>query len=200
MTTAPPVALLVEDDADARLSLARALRRAGIECVEAHDVASALALLPATTIDIAVLDLVLGEDEDGGLSVLSSLRASGSHAPAVVITAFADVYRLKRALNLGASYLLEKPFRARELVETVRKLLLDAARSLSGLVSDAVGRAGLTEREEEVARLVLKGLPSAEIATVLAASDKTVRQHITRIYEKCGVSSRAELFHHVFPF
>jgi DNA-binding NarL/FixJ family response regulator len=200
MTLAPaPVALLVEDDADARLSLARALRREGIECVEAADAAAALALLPTTNVDVAILDLVLGDDERGGLSVLSALRAGGSSVPAVLITAFADVERLKRALNLGASFLLEKPFRGRELVDTVRKLLADQ-RNLGGLVSSAITRAGLTEREAEVARLVLKGLPSAEIATVLGSSDKTVRQHLSRIYEKCGVSSRPELFHFVFPF
>lgn len=194
-----PVALLVEDDADARLSLARALRREGLACVEAADVTTALALLPVTNVDIAILDLVLGDDERGGLAVLSALRASGSSVPAVLITAFADVERLKRALNLGASFLLEKPFRGRELVDTVHKLLADQ-RNLGGLVSSAITRAGLTEREAEIARLVLKGLPSAEIATVLGSSDKTVRQHISRIYEKCGVSSRPELFHFVFPF
>lgn len=196
---AGPVALLVEDDADARLGLARALRRAGIECVEAGDAPSALALVHGTAFDIAILDLVLGDQEDGGLAVLTALREAGRTVPAVIITAFADVDRLKRALNLGASFLLEKPFRGAELVETVRKLLGDQ-RDLGGLVADAIARSGLTEREAEIARLVLKGLPSLEIATVLGSSDKTVRQHISRIYEKCGVSSRPELFHFVFPF
>jgi DNA-binding NarL/FixJ family response regulator len=200
MSAAPvPVALLVEDDEDARLGLARALRRAGIECIEAPDVASAKALLRTASFDIAILDLVLGEDDDGGLSVLAALREAGRSVPAVIITAFADVDRLKRALNLGASFLIEKPFRGAELVETVRKLLGDQ-RDLGALVTEAIARSGLTEREAEIARLVLKGLPSAEIATVLGSSDKTVRQHISRIYEKCGVSSRPELFHYVFPF
>ena len=175
------------------------LRREGIDCVETGDTTTALAVVTTTEIDIAILDLVLGEDEGGGLSVLSALRARGSAAPAVLITAFADVDRLKRALNLGVSFLLEKPFRGSELVDTVRKLLAEQ-RNLGGLVSSAIARAGLTDRETEVARLVLKGLPSAEIATVLGSSDKTVRQHISRIYEKCGVSSRPELFHFVFPF
>lgn len=196
-----PVALLVEDDADARLALARALRRDGVECVEASSVATGIAALSTHFVDIAILDVVLGDDEGGGLSVLAALRASPrtSAIPAVLVTAFADVDRLKRALNLGASYLLDKPFRAQDLVERVRKLLCEQ-RDLGGLVTAAVVRAGLTEREAEVARLVLKGLPSAEIATVLGAGDKTVRQHISRIYEKCGVSSRPEFFHYVFPF
>jgi len=194
-----PIALLVEDDADARLGLVRALQRAGIATLEASDAPSAIALLPGLAAQIAILDLVLGTDDDGGLRVLAALRGSGSTIPVVIITAFADVDRLKRALNLGASYLLEKPFRGQDLVGTVRKLLADQ-RDLGGLVTDAIARAALTDREAEIARLVLKGLPSAEIATVLGSSDKTVRQHLSRIYEKCGVSSRPELFHYVFPF
>ncbi|MDB4934274.1 MAG: C4-dicarboxylate transport transcriptional regulatory protein [Labilithrix sp.] len=194
-----PVALLVEDEPDARIALARALRRDGIDCVEAADVATAIAASKAQSFDVAILDLVLGDDDVGGLSVLAALRDEAKALPVVLITAFADVDKLKRALNLGASFLLEKPFRARELVDTVRKLLADQ-RDLGALVATAVARAGLTDRETEVARLVLKGLPSLEIATVLGASDKTVRQHISRIYEKCGVSSRPEFFHYVFPF
>jgi DNA-binding NarL/FixJ family response regulator len=196
---AVPVALLVEDDADARLGLVRALQRAGIACIEAADAKEAIAQVGTAAFDIAILDLVLGDDDGGGLSVLTALRAAGRSVPAVIITAFADVDRLKRALNLGASFLLEKPFRGADLVETVRKLLGDE-RDLGRLVTEAIARSGLTDREAEIARLVLKGLPSLEIATVLGSSDKTVRQHISRIYEKCGVSSRPELFHYVFPF
>ena len=191
--------LLVEDDADARLALARALRRETFECIEAEDAAAAIAAAQAHSFDVAILDLVLGEDEDGGLRVLEALRASGSAVPVLVVTAFADVPRLKRALNLGASYVLDKPFRASELTATVRKLLADK-QDLSKLVATALRRAALTDREAEIAQLVLKGLPSPEIGSVLGASEKTVRQHITRIYEKCGVASRPEFFHYVFPF
>jgi DNA-binding NarL/FixJ family response regulator len=191
-----PLALLVEDDADARLVLASALRRDGIDCVEAATVAEGVAAIEARSFDIAILDVVLGDDENGGLVVLAALRKAPSSAPVILITAFADVDKLKRALNLGASFLLDKPFRAHE---RVRKLLAEQ-RDLGALVTAAVSKAGLTERETEVARLVLKGLPSLEIGRVLGASDKTVRQHISRIYEKCGVSSRPEFFHFVFPF
>jgi len=47
--------------------------------------------------------------------------------------------------------------------------------------------------------LALKGLSSPEIAQVLSMSDKTVRQHLSRVYEKCGVSGRGELVHLLFP-
>ncbi|MDB5212216.1 MAG: C4-dicarboxylate transport transcriptional regulatory protein, partial [Myxococcaceae bacterium] len=109
-----PLALLVEDDADARLVLASALRRDGIDCVEAATVAEGVAAIEARSFDIAILDVVLGDDENGGLVVLAALRKAPSSAPVILITAFADVDKLKRALNLGASFLLDKPFRAHE--------------------------------------------------------------------------------------
>jgi DNA-binding NarL/FixJ family response regulator len=194
-----PEVLLVEDEPEARASLSRALRREGFACREASDTASGMTIAKDEPVDLAILDLVLGDDERGGLSVLAALRARHEAPPAILITAFADVERLKEALNLGASYLLEKPFRAADLIAVCRKLLADK-HDLTGLVASALERAGLTEREAQIARLVLKGLPSAEIAVVLGSSDKTVRQHITRIYEKCRVTSRPEFFHYVFPF
>ena len=66
-------------------------------------------------------------------------------------------------------------------------------------VASAFARAGLTPRESEVALLALKGLSSPEIAQVLSMSDKTVRQHLSRVYEKHGVSGRGELVHLLFP-
>lgn len=197
--TAAPVALLVEDEPEAREHLARALRRVGIETIAVAEAEAAIAVLRARPIDVAILDLILGDDDRGGFSVLEAMRGMGSRGIAVVITAFADAVRLKKALNLGASFLLEKPFRAAELIAIVQKLLGER-QDLSGLVATALSRAGLTERETQVALLVLKGLPSAEIAAVLGGSDKTVRQHLSSVYEKCGVTSRPEFFHHVFPF
>lgn len=192
--------LLVEDEAEARGALSRALRRAGHAVDEAGDVAGALARIEegARTIDVAVLDVVLGADDRGGLRVLEALRAAGSRAPVVVITAFADVDKVKTALNLGASHLLEKPFRAPELLALVERLA-SVKPDFGELVERAFSRAGLTPREAEITRLALKGLPSPEIADVLAMSEKTVRQHLSKVYEKLGVGSRGELFHLLFP-
>ena len=58
---------------------------------------------------------------------------------------------------------------------------------------------GSTKKEEEVARLVLKGLTSAEIGAMMGNSEKTIKQHLTQVYAKLGVAGRAEFFHLVFP-
>ena len=57
----------------------------------------------------------------------------------------------------------------------------------------------LTPKEIEVAHLLLKGLSTRRMMLRTGNSNGTLKQHISTIYEKCGVSSRAEFFHWVFP-
>ncbi len=191
--------LLVEDEADARESLSRAIERSGRKCISAGSAAEALKKLGESPfVDVVVTDVVLGDDESGGIRLMPELRKIGVRAPVVVITAFADVVRVKDALNGGASYLLEKPFRAPQLLDIINRLLNDPG-DVAHYVDRALAHAGLTDKEAAVARHVLKGLTSSEIARVESNSDKTIRQHITRIYQKCNVATRAEFFHFVFP-
>lgn len=193
--------LLVEDEPEAQGALARALARVGYEVHSATDTQQALLHLDARheqLPDVAVVDIVLGADDRGGLRVLEALRARSAEVPVIMVTAFADVEKVKSALNLGASHLLEKPFRAADLVSVIERLM--AARSgRAEAVKLSFARAGLTPRETDVAFLALKGLSSPEIADVLTMSEKTVRQHLSRVYEKHGVGGRGELVALLLP-
>jgi DNA-binding NarL/FixJ family response regulator len=198
--TAARRVLLVEDDPDARQSLERALVRAGYECYAAASEPEAMAAAArAPFLDVVVSDVVLGEDDRGGVRLVPALRAAGVRAPVVLITAFAELENVKQALNEGAAFLLEKPFRAPELLDVLRRVTGEP-RDIGFLVDRALAQAGLTEKEQSIARLLLKGLTSVEIAELEGNSDKTIRQHVTQIYAKCGVASRAEFFHFVFPW
>jgi DNA-binding NarL/FixJ family response regulator len=192
--------LLVEDEAPAREALLRALERENIDAVGAESVEDALAKLEGIRfLEGVVADVRLGADELGGMRLLSELKLRNVRAPVVIITAFADVEIVKRALNDGAAYLMEKPFRAADLIATLRRVLAEP-RDIGFLVERALAQANLTDKELSIAKLVLKGLTSVEIARLEGNAEKTVRQHITRVYLKCGVSTRAELFHFVFPW
>ncbi|HEU4539277.1 MAG TPA: response regulator transcription factor [Polyangiaceae bacterium] len=190
--------LLVEDEDDARASLVRTLTREGYACEAAASEVEALELLRTERFDGAVVDVVLGKKVNAGLDLVPELLARTGQAPVVIITAFADMGKVKAALNAGASYMLEKPFTAADLLAVLRRLLV-RREDLSPFVERALSRARLTDKERNVARLVLKGLPTAEIARLERNSEKTVRQHLGHIYAKCGVASRAEFFHYVCP-
>jgi two-component system, LuxR family, response regulator FixJ len=190
--------LFVEDDDDARDLLGRALLRAGYTCVLASSAKQALEQLEATPyIDLVIADIVLGSDDHGGLHLIGQLRARGVMAPVILITAFADVEKLKFGLNQGASHLLEKPFRAVELLDVV-EALLEHKPSSRGVTERALRSVPLTGKELTVARHLLAGLSSTEIAEMELNSAKTIRQHVSRIYAKFGVSSRADFFRLVY--
>jgi DNA-binding NarL/FixJ family response regulator len=190
--------MLVEDERDTREMLARALERAGYACLAAGSAAEALAQARAAGhVDVAVTDIVLGGDDRGGLGLLCDLRKAGIRAPVVVITAYADVAKVKFALNEGAAHLLEKPFRASELVDVVDRVRANGS-EVAQAVEAVLARAKLTAKERAVALHLLDGLSSTEIAEIERNSPKTIRQHVSQIYAKCGIGSRAEFFRLVY--
>jgi len=186
--------LLVEDEFDTRELLGRALERAGYAAVTAANATEALGFVRAgSTIDLVVTDVVLGSESRAGLELMTALRREGVRAPVVIITAYADVEKLKIALNEGAAHFLEKPFRAPKLLEVIERVLKNAV-PFNHAVEELLIRAQLTDKELTVARLLLEGLSSSEIAARENNSPKTIRQHVTQIYAKCGVASRAQFF------
>ena len=189
--------LLVEDEYDTRELLGRALERAGYRSISTASVAEALEEAGGTgLIDVVVTDVALDRDDRGGLRLITELKARGIRAPVIVITAYADVEKVKFALNEGAAHLLEKPFRAEELLEAIERVRSPG--SMSQIIGQIFERARLTEKERVVAGHLLAGLSSNEIAELEKNSPKTIRQHVSQIYAKCGVGSRAELFRLVY--
>lgn len=197
-STTPRLLLLVEDESDARSVLSRRLQAFGWQCLAHASAETALKDPEVRFVEAVVADVLLGEGRMTGIELISALRREEVRAPVVLVTAFADQQRTKAALNGGASYLLEKPFTTealRGVLERITTVDLDLGR----LVNRALARARLTRKEEEVARLVLKGLTSAEIGEMMGNSEKTIKQHLTQVYAKLGVAGRAEFFHMVFP-
>jgi DNA-binding NarL/FixJ family response regulator len=66
-------------------------------------------------------------------------------------------------------------------------------------IEQVLSNRGLTTKETEIFRLVLKGLSTSSIARISGNTDKTIKHHIASIFQKFGASSRAELFAEVFP-
>lgn len=116
--------------------------------------------------------------------------------PVIFLTGHADVPTAVDAVKRGAFDFCEKPFSDNALVDRIEHALnaslqaLEAQRARRGL-AERVGE--LTERERDVMRLVIEGLPNKLIADQLAISVRTVEVHRARVFEKMEVKSAVEL-------
>lgn len=128
--------MIVEDDAETRALLSRALSRDGHAVAEAASVAQALDLAAERECDLVVLDLGLPDGE--GTSLCAELRRRGHGAPVLVLTAHGAVSSRLACFDAGADDFLAKPFAVAELRARVRALGRRGAlpRGLSRRVGD----------------------------------------------------------------
>ncbi len=186
----------VEDDKDSSAIFAAKFKNDGIACDIFPDAERALSKISAGSYDILILDIRL--PGLSGTELLRRLREKQVHTPCVLITAFNSLDYAREAFGSSANYLLEKPF-TYKILRQVMDRVLEGPGTLQNCVDRGLAKLGLTEREDEVARYLLKGLSNAEIARVISISEKTVKQYLTQIFEKADVSGRAEFFSYIFP-
>jgi DNA-binding NarL/FixJ family response regulator len=148
-------------------------------------------LTDAIAVDVLLLDIRLGTDS--GLRLLSDVASRGeAPLPAVIVlTAYDYPQYADAALSLGAAGFVLKTAPLPELVDAIRRV---AAGGLAFAVRPrGAGRERLTAREYDVVRLVADGRSNDEIGATLGIGSKTVETHLSRIFERFGVSSRTEL-------
>lgn len=133
-----------------------------------------------------------------GLALFDKLveRGLAEAWPVIFLTGHADVPTAVDAVKRGAFDFCEKPFSDNALVDRIEQALaasqqrLEARRRKAGLQA----RLGeLTERERDVMRLVVEGLPNKLIADQLDISVRTVEVHRARVFDKMEVKSAVEL-------
>ena len=113
--------LVVEDDDATRSMLEGTLRHFGAHVMTAVNSDDAFDELAANPIDVVLSDVGLpGED---GCALLTRIRATGSHVPAIAITAYANESERDRALAAGFHTWLAKPIDARALAAEIRRLV-----------------------------------------------------------------------------
>lgn len=186
----------VEDDADARTIFARKLSADHIACDAFDNAEQALEAIRPGTHDVLLIDIRL--PGQSGVQLLQALRQRQVHAPCILVTAFNSLDHAREALNASANYLLEKPFSYQALRQVIERVVAQPS-SLQHCVDRGLAQLKLTAREEDIARYLLKGLSNADIARTAQLSEGTVKQHIGQVFQKAGVSSRAELFSLIFP-
>jgi DNA-binding NarL/FixJ family response regulator len=197
--------VVADDNPVVRYGLVSLLESEGIQVVgEAGDGRHALELAERMRPDLVLLDVRMPV-ADG----VTAAKAISRTTPVVMLT-YADRPALVRAaIRAGAAgYLVHGTFTPQELAAAVRvaagggnPLSPVAAAALVSAVRRDAGRQdqlpphqarfGLSAREVEVMRLVALGLPNSEIGSRLFLAEKTVKNHLTHIYEKLATTTRA---------
>ncbi len=160
----------------------------------------ALAALRERPPDVVLLDIDLGAED--GLEWLPRIVEAVPETKVLILTALRDRARDEEALQRGARGLVLRDAPPDVLVSAVRAvadggLWFDprvlAAPKKPAEPPPADRLAGLTAREREIVALVVQGLRNEEVARRIGITEKTVRNHLTAVFDKVGVSSRLEL-------
>ncbi|WP_007507100.1 response regulator [Pseudofrankia sp. EUN1h] len=194
---------ILDDHEIVRNGLRRTLERHDdIEVVgEAGLVAEALRRIPALTPNVAILD---GRLPDGsGIDVCREIRSQYPGVACLILTSFDDDDALFSAIMAGAAGYVLKEIRGTDLVGAIRTVasgqsLLSPsvtqrvlARLREGPKQDPV-LAELSPREREILGLVAEGLTNRQIGTRIHLSEKTVKNYVSSILDKLGLTSRTQ--------
>ena len=168
---------------------------------EASSEDEALRRIPAVSPDVAVLDVRL-QDGDG-ISACREIRSRHPEVLCLMLTSFADDEALFQSIMAGASGYVLKQIRSADLVESIRKVaagqqLLDPL--VTAKVLERLRRppeedeliARLSPQERHVLALLAEGLTNRQIAERLYLAEKTVKNYVTSVLAKMGMSRRTE--------
>ena len=193
--------VVADDHTLVRQSVIKAVRSdAEVEVVgEAHDGQSTLETVGRLVPDLVVLDISMpGAD---GLAIAEQVRRSHPGVAILFLSMHDDDGSLQRAVALGAQGFVSKSASIEELLDAIRAVRAGRSYLSSNVASRvmelAAGRqsstsTGLTPREREILELLTEGRRPGEIATELYLSVKTVKNHLTSIYQKLGVQTGAQ--------
>ncbi|MBZ3901276.1 MULTISPECIES: response regulator transcription factor [Streptomyces] len=207
MTRPAPARILLADD--------HALVRQGVRLIldaqpdltvvaEAADGVEAVARAREGDIDLAVLDIAMPHRT--GLQAARELSRLRPEPRTLMLTMYDNEQYFFEALKAGASGYVPKSVADRDLVEACRAALRDEPFIYPGAettlirtyldrarTGDRLPERPITEREEEILKLVAEGHTSKEIARLLVISAKTVERHRANLLHKLGLRDRLEL-------
>lgn len=191
----PNIVYVIDDDSALRDSISFLLASAGMS-VQLFDSAEAfLAAAPSTLSGGCILTDIRMQGLDG-IELLQRLREAGHKVPVIVMTGHGDVPLAVKAMKLGATDFLEKPFDGDVLVKVVRsafqpEALIAAADAQSAELMSRL--ASLSERESQVLRGLVNGQTNKEIAREFDLSPRTVEVYRAKLMTKMQAGSISEL-------
>jgi two-component system, NarL family, response regulator DevR len=168
---------------------------------EAGTAADALARIPPTRPDVAVLDVRLPDGD--GVQVCREIRSAHPEIQCLMLTSFADDEALFQAIMAGASGYVLKQIKGADVVEAVRSVaagrsLLDPSvtarvleRLRKGSEEDEL-LARLSPQERNILRLIADGLTNRQIAEQVHLAEKTVKNYVSNLLAKLGMERRTQ--------
>jgi two-component system response regulator DevR len=200
---ATPVTVFLLDDHDVvRDGLRALLEAAGFSVVgEAATAAEALRRAPAVRAQVAILDIELPESD--GVSVCRELRVLVPETAVLMLTSHDDDEALFASIMAGAAGYLLKQVKGLEVVDAVRRVaagqsLLDP--NVTAKILERLRRGPqedprlvlLTEQERKVLEAVADGLTNRQIGIRLHLAEKTVKNYMSSLLGKLGLTSRTQ--------
>jgi DNA-binding NarL/FixJ family response regulator len=194
---------LLDDHEVVRRGLAELLTAEGDVVVvgEASTASEALARIPPTRPDVAVLDVRL--PDGNGVEVCREVRSRHPEVQCLILTSFADDEALFQAIMAGAAGFVLKQVRGADLLDAVRRIaagqsLLDPA--VTARVLERVRRgpeederlAQLTPQERNILELIAEGLTNRQIAERVHLAEKTVKNYVSNLLAKLGMERRTQ--------
>jgi DNA-binding NarL/FixJ family response regulator len=186
--------LIADDHGVVREGLSRLLSTAdGIEVLPmARDGGQAVAIADVVLMDLSMPNV-------NGTEATRRILAANPDVQVVILTSFSDREQILGALGAGAVGYLLKDAEPGELIDGVRAaargespLHPKAAREVLTARETAAPAEDLTAREREVLVLLAEGMPNKRISMRLGISEKTVKAHVTSIFNRIGVSDRTQ--------
>jgi DNA-binding NarL/FixJ family response regulator len=198
-----PSILVADDHAIVRRGLTQLLsdELEGARFGEAATATDAVQAVRSGEWDLVVLDISL--PGRSGLDVLKEIKAARPKLPVLILSMYPEEQFAVRALRAGAAGYLTKQTAPEELVGAVRKVLRGGryvSASLAERLANEIGGSPekephetLSDREFQVLRLIASGLSLTAIADALTISVQTVSTYRTRLLEKMGMTTNADL-------
>jgi FixJ family two-component response regulator len=194
MMASTAIVFVIDDDASMRKSLKRLLDAA---CYKVELFTSASEFLSRSSHpgpSCVVVDVRM--PELNGIDFQKALIEGGREEQLVFITGHGDVPMCAKAMKAGAVDFLPKPFKSKQLLESVERALTRSAeqRRRGAEKNHARGLLErLTRREYEVTQLVATGMLNKQVGGELGMAEKTVKTHRAHVMQKLGITSVAEL-------
>jgi FixJ family two-component response regulator len=189
-----PTVFVVDDDDSVRDAITGILRSVGLRAETFESPHDFLRKGAPSGPGCLVLDVRL--PGLSGLDLQHELAQANIDIPIIFITGYGDIPMTVRAMKAGAVEFLTKPFRDQDLLDAIQQAL-ERDRSTRQLRSDVAAVRSrfqtLTEREQQVLRLVVAGRLNKEIAAELGTAEITVKVQRGKLMRKMQADSVADL-------